>query len=96
MVKGPEGSVEVTIDGSHPEQFVVTQTGSSVVVRQEPAIVADDRSRRSPVVDRLTRRVGFGGVASPRPTWWWSYLKSLQAETASGVSGSVSSAGMAM
>ncbi len=35
VVEGAEGWVEVTIDGPHPEQFAVSQTGSSVVVRQE-------------------------------------------------------------
>ena len=84
MVKGPEGSVEVTIDGSHPEQFVVTQTGSSVVVRQEPRIVADDRSRRSPVVDRAPEGSGLEALLASADLVVELPPKSLQAETASG------------
>ena len=84
VVKGPEGSVEVTIDGSHPEQFVVTQTGSSVVVRQEPGSWqttgrgAHRLSIVTPEGSGLEAWLASADLVVELP------LKSLQAETASG------------
>jgi Putative adhesin len=84
VVKGPEGSVEVTIDGSHPEQFVVTHTGSSVVVRQEPGswqTIGRGAHRLSIVTPEgsgLEAWLASADLVVELP------LKSLQAETASG------------
>ena len=84
VVKGPEGSVEVTIDGPHPEQFVIAQTGSSVIVRQEPGswqTIGRGAHRLSIVTPEgsgLEASLASADLVAELP------LKSLQAETASG------------
>ncbi len=84
VVKGPEGSVEVTIDGPHPDQFVIAQTGSSVIVRQEPGswqTIGRGAHRLSIVTPEgsgLEASLASADLVAELP------LKSLQAETASG------------
>ncbi len=78
--------MEVTIDGPHPEQFEVTQTGSSIVVRQEPSgswLVGSNRGAHrvtivAPEAARLEASLASADLAVEL------LLTSLQADTASG------------
>jgi Putative adhesin len=86
VIKGPEGTVEVTIDGPHPEQFEVTHTGSAIVVRQEPSgswLIGSNRGAHrvtivAPEAARLEASLASADLAVEL------LLASLQADTASG------------